>query len=202
MFLSILSGSFILARRREKTGKLFIEECEKKCVENISSAERTCLDKLSTFQKDLENHAETFKKQIQSELKFMSDELKKEFCKNSGSVTDSLSKALVSYKNDELDKVKNDFDQTVEIIKRDTNTELHRFNQEFREKLKVISEIKLNDATDQLDLVLRDEIESIKTRVNRSDHDITSNVQPPTHKPPSPKLCVECSGPRSEYVKQ
>lgn len=163
-----------------------------------------CLEKLRMFQKDLENHAETFKKQIQSELQVMSDEFKKEFYKNSENVTNCWSKTLVLYKNDELDKVKKDFEQTMESVKHDTNTELHRFNQEFREKLKAISEVKIKDATDQLDLALSDKVDTVTTQLNRNYYNNTSNVQPPTMQQPSLKLRVDCSRqePHSaEYVK-
>lgn len=174
--------------RKEKTGKSLIEECEKKCIENVSNAEHMCTENLIKFQKDMENYAKTFKSQIQSELDAMSNELKKEFSKNAEFITDSWSKTLVSYKNVEMDKVKHNFQQITEDIKRDADVEIHRFNKEFKEKLKTVSEDKLDNITEQLDVVLRDEINLTKTKSNKNDQETSAK----THNPHL-KSCTDCS---------
>lgn len=136
-----------------------------------------CAENLNKFQKDLDNYAEIFKNQIQSELDVMSNELKKEFCKNYEMITDSWNQILESYKNNKLEEVKNNFEQTTENIKRETDIEICQFNLELKEKLKVISEGKLNSVTEQLDIAIRDEIDLVKKRVSKNyQHDININT--------------------------
>lgn len=187
---------FLFFIRQEKTEKLFIEEYEKKHVENISNVEQMYTDKLNMFQKDLENYTKVFKNEIQSKLDAMSNELIKEFSKNAQCITDSWNKTLQLYRNTELDKVKNDFEQTAENIKCDTDTELQRFHQEFKKKLEVLSEVKLSNITDQLDAALQNKIDSIKTQTNKNCQDDVTNMMiqaSSMHKPQSNHSCTVSS---------
>lgn len=181
--------------RQEKAEKLLIEEYEKKRVENISNVEQMYTDKLNMFQKDLENCTKVFKNEIQSKLDAMSNDLIEEFNNNAQCITDSWNKTLQLHKNAELNKVKNDFEQTAKNIKCDTDTELHRFNQEFKEKLEVISEVKLSKVTDQLDAALQNKIDSVKTQVNKNCQDDVINMiqTSSTHKPQSNHSCTGSS---------
>lgn len=138
-----------------------MEECDIKYIENVSNAERMCKENLNKFQRDLDDYAEMFKNRIQSELDMISNELKREFCKNSEMATDGWDQTLKSYKNVELEKVKNNFECTTENIERDADDEIRRFNLEFKERLKVISEDKLKEVTEQLQIALRDEIDLV-----------------------------------------
>jgi len=157
-----------------------------------------CAENFKKFQKDLDDYAEMFKNQIQSELNAISNESKKEFCKNSEITTDSWNEILRSYKNIELEKVKNNFEQTTEDIKRDRDIEIHRFNLEFKEKLRVISEEKLNEVTEQLDIALRDEIDLVKQRVNKNyPHDINIKI---SKNKLQPKLCVDYPEQKSHSI--
>lgn len=156
------------------------EEYDKKYVQNVSNAEQMCAENFKKFQKDLDNYAEIFKNQIQSELDVMSNESKKEFCKNSEIITDGWNQILGSYKNDELENVKKNFEQTTENIKRDMDIEIRQFNLELKEKLKVLSEDKLNSVTEQLDIAIRDEIDLVKKRVSKNyqyDINIKTSMQ-------------------------
>lgn len=171
--------------RQERTEKTLCENVDKKYAENISNTEQMCAEKLNKFQKDLDNHAEIFKNQIQSELDVISNELKKGFCKNSEIITDGWNQILESYKNDELEKVKTYFEQMTENIKRDMDNEIRRFNLELKEKLKVISEDKLNSVTEQLDVAIRDEIDLVKKRISKNyqyDINIKTSMQKPQPK--------------------
>jgi len=160
-----------------------------KCIEKISNSEQMCAENIIKFQKDLENYADKFRNQIQSELCVMSNEFKKEFCKNSEIMTNSWDQILASYKNDMLENIKFNFEQTMENNKRDINIELHKFNQKFKEKLNIISEDKLKSVTEQLDIAIQDEINLVKSRVNKDYKEI--NINTSTNKPQS-KLCTEC----------
>lgn len=182
--------------RQEKAEKLFIEEYEKKRVENMSNVEQMYMDKLNMYQKDLENYTKLFKNEIQTKLDAMSNELLKEFNKKTQCITDSWNKTLQLYRNTELDKVKNDFEKTAENIKCDTDTELHRFYQEFKEKLGVMSEAKLSNITDQLDAAVQNKIDSVKTQANKNCQDDVINMMIQalsTHKPQLNHLCTGSS---------
>lgn len=154
--------------RQENTGKSLIEECDKKYIQNVSNTEQMCAENFQKFKKDLEDYTGLFKNKIQSELDAISNELKKDFSKNTETITDSWNQTLGSYKNAELEIVKHNFEQTAENIKRDTEVELQQFYLEFKEKLKIISEYKLNNVAKQLDVALREEINLVKKRVNES----------------------------------
>lgn len=182
--------------RQEKAEQLLAEEYEKKRVENISNIEQMYTDKLNIFQKDLENYTKVFKNEIQSKLDAMSNELIKDFSKSAQCITDSWNKTLELYRKAELDKLKNDFEQTAENIKCDTDSELHKFHQEFKEKIEVISEVKLSNITDKLDTALQNKIDSVKTRANNNCQDDVINMMiqtSSTHKPQSNHLCTGSS---------
>lgn len=175
--------------RQEKTGKSLIEECDKRYAQNISNIEQMCAENLSKFQKNVGSYADVFKHKIQLELETISNELKKEFCKNSEMITDSWNQTLESYKSIELEKLKNSFEQTTENIKRDLNIEIYQHNLEFKKKLNVITEDKLNNVTELLDEALREEINVVKNRVNEN-HQFDISVK--TYKPQS-KLSIDHS---------
>lgn len=139
----------------------------------------------------MENHALMFKNQIQSELDKMSNQLKKDFCKDFEPITDNWNQTLESFKNIELEKVRSKLEQSTENIKRETDDEVHRINLEFKEKLKVISEDKYKNATEQLDLDLREEINSVRKRISEN-YQFDLNNQVPRHKS-QPKRCINCS---------
>lgn len=158
----------LLLSRQETTRKSLIEECDKKYIQNISNTEQMCEENLRKFKKDLEDYTDLFKHKIQSDLDAISNELKKDFAKNKEIITDGWNEALGSYKNDELAKAKHNFEQSTENIKRETEIQIQQFHLEFREKLKIISEDKLNSVSEQLDIALREEINLVKKRVNES----------------------------------
>lgn len=148
-----------------------------------------CAENLSKCQKNVENYADMFKHKIQSELETINNELKKDFCKKSDIITDSLNQTLESYKNIELEKVKTTFEQSTENIKRDMDLEIYQQNLEFKKKLNIITEDKLNNVTEQLDEALREEINVVKNRVNENyQHDASVK----TYKPPS-RLSIDHS---------
>ncbi|CAH1707562.1 uncharacterized protein PF3D7_1120600 isoform X2 [Aphis gossypii] len=158
----------IIKNVQETTRKSLIEECDKKYIQNISNTEQMCEENLRKFKKDLEDYTDLFKHKIQSDLDAISNELKKDFAKNKEIITDGWNEALGSYKNDELAKAKHNFEQSTENIKRETEIQIQQFHLEFREKLKIISEDKLNSVSEQLDIALREEINLVKKRVNES----------------------------------
>lgn len=148
-----------------------------------------CEENINKFEKGLENYAEITKKKIQAELIVISNELKKEFCTKSGTVNDSWNQTLELYTNFELEKVKNNVEQTTENIKRDMDNEICHINLEFKEKLKKITKDKLNNVTEQLDISLREEIDLIKNRVNENyQHALNINNRS-NHKS---NLCANC----------
>lgn len=150
-----------------------------------------CAENLKKFQKDIEDYAELFKSKIQMELDVLSNELKKEFCENSEKINASWNQTLESYKIDELEKVKKDFEQSRNNFKSDADAEIHRSNQELKEKLRIISEDKLKTVTETLDLVLNDEIVLVKKRINENcQHELSVNT---SQKEPRSKFCVGCS---------
>jgi len=176
--------------RQENTGKSLSDECNKTFIQNISNTEQMCAENVHKFKKDLEDYTDLFKHKIQSELDEMSNKLKKDFFKNTEIITDSWNQTLVSYKNVELKNVKNNFEQTTENIKRDMEVEMRQIHIQFQEKLKVVSEDKLNSVSEHLDVALREEINLVKHRVNESfEHNI--NNKSTKHLPQS-KLYGDC----------
>ncbi|VVC30248.1 Hypothetical protein CINCED_3A011342 [Cinara cedri] len=151
---------------QEKIENSLIEECDKKHFKNVSNIEQICEENLKKFQSDLIHHAEIIKNKIHVEFDVITNELKKNFCEKSETVTDNWNQILGSYANLELEKIKNNYEKTTENIKRDTDNEICRFDLEFKEKLKKMSEDKLNNVTEQLDIALREEINLVKKRVN------------------------------------
>lgn len=185
----ILYTANIFSFRQEKTGKSLIEECDKRYVQNISNIEQMCAENLSKFQKNVESYADMFKYKIQSELETINNELKKEYRKKSDTITDSWNQTLDSYKNIELEKVKTTFEQSSEKIRRDMDLEIYQQNLEFKKKISVITEDKLNNVTEQLDDALREEINVVKNRVTENyQHDVSVK----TYKPPS-RLSIDHS---------
>lgn len=88
-------------------------------------------------------------------------------------------------------KLKEHFEQTAENIKQDTDVEIKQHNLEFKEKLKIMSNDKFNNATDKLDMALQEEIILVKKRISDSyQHNV--NIKSLNQKPKS-KLCIECS---------
>ncbi|XP_026810555.1 protein PFC0760c isoform X2 [Rhopalosiphum maidis] len=179
---------------QENTGKSLIEECDKKYIEHISNTEQMYADNLKKFKKDLEDYTDLFKHKIQSDLDIISNELKKDFAKNIEIITDGWNQTLGSNKNDELAKAKHNFEQSTENIKREMELEMQQFHVEFNEKLKIISEDKLNSISEKLDMALREEIDLVKKRVNESSkHDINNKTTNHTSQPIiQPKLCNDC----------
>lgn len=174
----------LLLSRQENTGKSLIEEYDKKYIQNVSNIEQMYAEHFQKFKKDLEDYTDLFKHKIQSELDEISNELKKDFSKNTEIITDGWNQTLGSYKNVELENVKHNFEQTTENIKRDMEDEVRHFQLKFQEKLKVLSEDKLNSVAEQLDVALREEINLVKLRVNESsEHDINNKTA--KHKPQS-----------------
>lgn len=166
----------LLSFRQEKIENALIVECDKKYIKNISNFEQMCVENINKFQKGLDNYAEITKNKIQAELDVISNEFKKKICTKSGTVNDSWNQTLELYTNLELEKVKNNVEQTTENIKRDTDNEICLINLEFKEKLKQISKDKLNNATEQLDIYLREEIDLIKNRVSeKNQHALNIN---------------------------
>lgn len=137
-----------------------------------------CAENVFKFQKDLDDYSEIFKNQIQLEIDAISDKLKKEHCKNSEIITDELKQELGLCKHDAMEKIKKYFEHTTENVICDTDNDIHKLNLELKEKLKIISEEKLNKVTDKLDLVLQEEIDIVKKQVHE-------NVETFNHKPPS-----------------
>lgn len=134
------------------------------------------------FQKDLDDYSEVFKNQIQSEIDAMYEKLKKELYENSEIITESLKEGLGSYKHVEMEKIKNYFEHTFENVKRDTDNDVHQFNLELKENLKIMSKDKLNNVAEQLDLLLQEEINLVKKQVHKNClHDI--NVEPSKNEP-------------------
>lgn len=175
--------------RQEETRKSLIEECDSKYAQNISNSEQLCAENLSRFQKNVENYADMFKNKIKFELDTINNELKKEFCKNSEIITDSWTQTLGSYKNIELEKVKNNFEQSTENIKHDMDVEIHQYNLKFKEKLNIITEDKLNNISEQLDEALREEINVVKLRVSEN---YQHGVKTLKHEP-EPRLSINHS---------
>lgn len=156
------------------------------------------IENFKKFQKDLDDYSKLLRNQIQLEFDAISKETKKEFHKNSEITADSWNQILKSYENVELEKVKNNFQQTTENIKHDTNNEIYKFHAEFKEKLKGISEDKLNNFTKQLDIVLRDEIDLLKQQIDKS-YPCDMNIQISKHKPQY-KLHNDCAEQGSHFV--
>ncbi|XP_016659715.1 spindle assembly checkpoint component MAD1 isoform X2 [Acyrthosiphon pisum] len=174
----------ILKNVQENTGKSLIEEYDKKYIQNVSNIEQMYAEHLQKFKKDLEDYTDLFKHKIQSELDEISNELKKDFSKNTEVITNGWNQTLGSYKHVELESVKQNFKQTTENVKRDMEDEIRQFHIKFQEKLKVLSEDKLNSVAEQLDVALREEINLVKQRVNEnSEYEI--NNKSVKHKPQS-----------------
>ncbi|CAI6366700.1 unnamed protein product [Macrosiphum euphorbiae] len=180
----------ILKNVQENTGKASIEEYDKKYIQNVSNIEQMYAEHLQKFKKDLEDYTDLFKHKIQSELDEISNELKKNFSKNTEVITNGWNQTLGSYKNVELENVKHKFKQTTENIKLDMEEEIRQFHIKFQEKLKVLSEDKLNSVAEQLDVALREEINLVKQRVNEnSEYEINNKTT--KHKTQS-KLYNDC----------
>jgi len=176
--------------RQENNGKSLIEEYDKKYIQNVSNIEQMYAEHLHKFKKDLEDYTDLFKHKIQSELDEISNELKKDFSKNTEIITDGWNQTLGSYKQLELENVKHNFKQTTENIKRDMEDEIRQFHVKFQEKLKVLSEDKLNSVAEQLDVTLREEINLVKQRVNESSEHYINNKT--TKQKPQSKLYSDC----------
>ncbi|XP_025199483.1 uncharacterized protein LOC112597587 [Melanaphis sacchari] len=187
----------MLKNVQENIEKSLIEECDKKYIQNISNSEQMCAENLKKFKKDLEDYTDLFKHKIQSDLDAISNELKKDFVKNTEIITDGWNQTLGSYKNDELAKAKHNFELSTESIKRETEVEIQQFRVEFHEKLNIISEDKLNSVSKQLDIALREEIDLVKKRVNESSKQDINNKT--TKHIPQSKLCNDCSEFNLEY---
>ncbi|XP_022177088.1 spindle pole body component 110 isoform X2 [Myzus persicae] len=187
----------ILKNVQENTGKSLIEEWDKKYIQNVSNTEQMCAEHFHKFKKDLEDYTDLFKHKIQSELDEISNELKKNFSKNTEIITDGWNQALVSCKNVELENVKQNFEQTTENIKRDMEVEIRQFHINFQEKLKNVSEDKLYSVAEQLDVALREEINLVKQRVNESCSEHNINNKSTKHKA-QPKLCSSDCSDRAE----
>lgn len=185
--------------RQENKGKSLIEEYDKKYIQNVSNIEQMYAEHLQKFKKDLEDYTDLFKHKIQSELDEISNESKKDFSKNTEIITDNWNQTLGSYKHVELENVKHNFKQTTENIKRDMEDEIRQFHLKFREKLKVLSEDKLNSVAEQLDVTLREEINLVKQRVNESSEHYINN-KTTKHKPQS-KLYSDCLDPEELNLK-
>lgn len=183
--------------RQENTGKSLSEECNKTFIQNISNTEKMCAENFHKFKKDLEDYTDLFKHKIQSELDEMSNKVKEDFIKNTEIITDSWNQTLISYKNVELENVKRNFEQTTENIKRDMEVEMRQIHIQFQEKLKVVSEDKLNSVAEHLDVAFREEINLVKHRVNESsEHNINNKT---TKHIPQSKLYGDCLD-RTEFI--
>ncbi|XP_060865037.1 uncharacterized protein PF3D7_1120600 isoform X2 [Metopolophium dirhodum] len=180
----------ILKNVQENSGKSLIEEYDKKYIQNVSNIEQMYAEHLKKFKKDLEDYTDLFKHKIQSELDEISSELKKDFSKNTEVITNGWNETLGSYKHVELENVKHNFKQTTENIKCNMEDEIRQFHIKFQEKLKDLSEDKLNSVAEQLDVALREEINLVKQRVNEnSEYEINNKTT--KHKPQS-KLYNDC----------
>lgn len=185
------SSYFLFCFRRENVEKLLVEARDRERVENdVSNAAKTRAEHFERFQKDLEDHAKALKNRTQSELDAISNELKREFGKNSDAITDGWSRTLESFKNAQSERVKRKLAQSAENVERDADVEIRRFDSEFKEKLQAISEDKLRDVAEQLDAALRDEIDLVKKRIdkNRRCNGETSSLDECRPKP----LKVDC----------
>lgn len=188
---------FIFGYRQEKTEKSLTEQFDKKYIQMTD--EQMYAENLNKFQKDLENYAETLKNKIQSELNIISNEFKNEFCRSSKIVTDSWKQTLESYKNIELEKLKEHFEKTTEDVKHYTDVEINQFNLEFKEKLKSMSNDKFNNATDQLDMALREELILVKKRLCENyQHNFNNTSKMSKHKPPT----ILYNGSDGEYISE
>ncbi|XP_050441507.1 repetitive organellar protein [Adelges cooleyi] len=155
-----------LKNMKEDLDKKILDENEKHDVQCSLNNQKMNAETYKKLQDDLENNVQTLKSEIESKTnKSIQNLIIDELSHKSKTAIAGWDQAADLYKMAELEKVKFDIEQKAENVKRHAEKEIERCNKEFDEKLKVISNDKLKNADEALNLALCDQIELVQKRV-------------------------------------